>query len=176
MQDSGIPRVNQHLGYEDTIPDGYYGRYAGRRQKREISQDYLDSRNTCIEPPSYVEESVVSIKTLYRLVYWTTQLLTWFFIPFLSAYVQAGEFTVLQKAKTALIDNAIYYGTYVLIFVILLVYIGVSTKYDLSLENLKMVGISACNTWGLFLLVLLLGYGLVEIPRSFWNRSVTSYY
>ena len=64
----------------------------------------------------------------------------------------AGEFTVLQKAKTALIDNAIYYGTYILIFVILLVYIAISTQYNLSFQNLKLIGISAANTWGLFLL------------------------
>ena len=66
--------------------------------------------------------------------------------------IKAGEFTVLQKAKTALIDNAIYYGTYILIFVILLVYISISTQYNLSFQNLKLIGISAANTWGLFLL------------------------
>ena len=59
---------------------------------------------------------------------------------------------MLQKAKTALIDNAIYYGTYILIFVILLVYIAISTQYNLSFQNLKLIGISAANTWGLFLL------------------------
>ena len=37
-----------------------------------------------------------------------------------------------------------------------------------------MIGITASNTWGLFLLVLLLGYGLVEVPRSLWYRSITS--
>ena len=33
------------------------------------------------------------------------------------------------------------------------------------------MAIQAANTWGLFLLVLLLGYGLVELPRSYWHRS-----
>lgn len=37
--------------------------------------------------------------------------------------------------------------------------------------GLQTIGITAANTWGLFLLVLLLGYGLVEIPRSYWNSS-----
>ena len=37
--------------------------------------------------------------------------------------------------------------------------------------ELQTIGITAANTWGLFLLVLLLGYGLVEIPRSYWNSS-----
>ena len=89
---------------------------------------------------------------MYRIVYWSSQLLTWLLIPFLSSYVQAGEFTILAKARTALIDNAIYYGTYLVIFVILLVYAAASNTYDLSFQNLKLVGISAANTWGLFLL------------------------
>ncbi|XP_077097948.1 G-protein coupled receptor-associated protein LMBRD2B-like [Siphateles boraxobius] len=38
-------------------------------------------------------------------------------------------------------------------------------------SDLRTIGITAANTWGLFLLVLLLGYGLVEIPRSYWRAS-----
>lgn len=38
-------------------------------------------------------------------------------------------------------------------------------------EYLKVILISASNTWGLFLLVVLLGYGLIEIPRQFWQMG-----
>jgi LMBR1-like membrane protein len=38
-----------------------------------------------------------------------------------------------------------------------------------------VLAITASNTWGLFLLVLLLGYGLVEIPRLLWNYSKRQY-
>lgn len=41
-------------------------------------------------------------------------------------------------------------------------------------QKLKVIGITASNTWGLFLLVLLLGYGLVALPRSLWEKSQTS--
>lgn len=37
--------------------------------------------------------------------------------------------------------------------------------------KLKVICVTTSNTWGLFLLVLLLGYGLVEVPRSCWNSS-----
>lgn len=47
-----------------------------------------------------------------------------------------------------------------------LVCLPASLRYEL-----QTIGITAANTWGLFLLVLLLGYGLVEIPRSYWNAS-----
>lgn len=35
-------------------------------------------------------------------------------------------------------------------------------------QKLKAIASSASNTWGLFLLVILLGYALVEIPRNLW--------
>lgn len=41
--------------------------------------------------------------------------------------------------------------------------------------KLKAIASSASNTWGLFLLVLLLGYALVEIPRNLWLSSSAHY-
>ncbi|XP_006821255.1 G-protein coupled receptor-associated protein LMBRD2-like, partial [Saccoglossus kowalevskii] len=38
-------------------------------------------------------------------------------------------------------------------------------------EKLSIILVTASNTWGLFLLVLLLGYGLVEVPRKYWNAA-----
>ncbi len=38
-----------------------------------------------------------------------------------------------------------------------------------------MTAIAASTTWGLFLLVLMLGYGLVQVPLSVYNHSRTSY-
>ena len=41
--------------------------------------------------------------------------------------------------------------------------------------QLKIILITASNTWGLLLLVLLMGYGLVEIPRTAWNYARLDY-
>lgn len=41
--------------------------------------------------------------------------------------------------------------------------------------KLKAIASSASNTWGLLLLVLLLGYALVEVPRNLWNNANQSY-
>lgn len=38
-----------------------------------------------------------------------------------------------------------------------------------------MTIIAASTTWGLFLLVLMLGYGLVQVPLNVYNHSRTSY-
>ncbi|XP_053151262.1 G-protein coupled receptor-associated protein LMBRD2 isoform X2 [Hemicordylus capensis] len=107
----------------------------------------------------------------WRVVYWTSQFLTWILLPFMQSYARSGGFSITGKIKTALIENAIYYGTYLLIFGAILIYVAVNLSINLQWNELQTIGIAAANTWGLFLLVLLLGYGLVEIPRSHWTGA-----
>ncbi len=40
-------------------------------------------------------------------------------------------------------------------------------------EDILSVGMAAANAWGLLLLTLMLGYGLVEFPRSLWYSAST---
>ncbi|XP_066993636.1 LMBR1 domain-containing protein 2 homolog isoform X2 [Anabrus simplex] len=127
----------------------------------------------CREPWSYVVDDVYL--HLWRVVYWTSQCLTWLVLPLMQSYIKAGDFTIRGKLKSALIDNAIYYGSYLFICGILLIYIAVKPGLELDGQKLKAIASSASNTWGLFLLVLLLGYALVEVPRSLWNSSRRGY-
>ncbi|XP_029167240.1 LMBR1 domain-containing protein 2 homolog [Nylanderia fulva] len=128
---------------------------------------------TCKEPWPNVPDHL--FPNLWRIVYWTSQCLTWLILPLMQSYIKAGDFTVRGKLKSALIDNAIYYGSYLFICGILLIYIALKPGLDLDGQKLKAIASSASNTWGLFLLVLLLGYALVEIPRGLWKRSKPGY-
>jgi len=89
----------------------------------------------------------------------------------MQSYTKAGDFTIKGKLKSALIDNAIYYGSYLLIASILLIYLAAQPDFEFEWPKLKAIAASASNTWGLFWLVLLLGYGLVDIPRSIWHSA-----
>ncbi|KAM8960991.1 G-protein coupled receptor-associated protein LMBRD2 isoform 1-T1 [Pelodytes ibericus] len=131
------------------------------------------SPQQCYKPWSYIPKGIMPI--FWRVVYWTSQFLTWILLPFMQSYARSGGFSITGKIKTALIENAIYYGTYLLIFGALLIYVAVSPKLHLEWYQLQTIGIAAANTWGLFLLVLLLGYGLVEIPRSHWKGAKKGY-
>lgn len=130
-------------------------------------------------------------QNLWRIIYWTSQFLTWLIMPLIQSYLKAGDFTIKGKLKAALIDNAIYYGSYLFICGILLIYLALKPGVYLDWPKLKAIASSASNTWGLFLLILLLGkrernlletrtlnycfaisgYALVEVPRSLWNHS-----
>ncbi|KAF2367984.1 LMBR1-like membrane protein [Trinorchestia longiramus] len=123
----------------------------------------------CKEPWSRVKPGV--FPAFWRVVYWTSQVLTWLVLPLMQSYTKAGEFTVWGKLRSALIDNAIYYGSYLLIVGVLLLYIALRPDVYLDGSQLRAIAASASNTWGLFWLVLLLGYGLVEVPRWLWNAA-----
>lgn len=53
-------------------------------------------------------------------------------MPMMQSYIKAGEFSVKGKLKSALIDNAIYYGSYLLICGILLIYLALKPGIDLD--------------------------------------------
>ncbi|XP_071811243.1 G-protein coupled receptor-associated protein LMBRD2-like isoform X2 [Apostichopus japonicus] len=129
--------------------------------------------NECHEPWSYVPENILPI--IWSIVYWTSYLLTWIVMPMMKSYVSAGAFTVRGKLKAAVVENLIWYGSYLLIFGVFLIYAAVDPKIELDIQNLQVIGITASNTWGLLLLVLLLGYGLVEVPRKYWYQSKKGY-
>ncbi|CAB0016956.1 unnamed protein product [Nesidiocoris tenuis] len=133
----------------------------------------VNTTSTCKVPWSHVPDTV--FPNLWRIVYWTSQFLTWLILPLMQSYAKAGEFTVRGKLKSALVDNAIYYGSYLFICGVLLIYIAVKPGLQLDGQKIKAIASSASNTWGLLLLVGLLGYALVEIPRSLWLSATPGY-
>lgn len=60
-----------------------------------------------------------------------------------------------------------FYGIAGFLLVVFLIYVAVARK----LGGSEILGFAVClsNTWGLILSVLLLGYGLVEVPRDLWH-------
>ena len=50
-----------------------------------------------------------------------------------------------------------------------------SYQFSVFSASLTGIAVTASNTWGLFVLVILLGYGLVDIPRSVWHFSQLDY-
>lgn len=124
--------------------------------------------NQCSTPWNLVPES--SLTQAWRFIYWTSQILTWLVLPIMQSYSKAGEFNNTNKLKYALRANIIYYSSFGAIFVVLLLYVIIRNGFP-TLSNLKVILVSSSNTWGLFLLVVLLGYGLVELPRFLLDRS-----
>lgn len=123
----------------------------------------------CETPITDVDVQV--IKAMWLVVYWSSFCLTWVILPFMQTYSMSGEFTVLGKIKRSLIENAIFYGSYIAILLALFIYLLVQGVFEFNKESIKTLVTTASNTWGLFFMVLLMGYGLVEVPRYVWDLS-----
>lgn len=98
------------------------------------------------------------------------QVLTWLLLPFFQVYADAGDFTVGARCLTSLKENGILYGAAGAAGVVGLIIIIVVEK-GLRLSDLAALGMALSNTFALSAGLLLMGYGLVEIPRETWKSS-----
>ena len=53
-------------------------------------------------------------------------------MPLMKSYANAGDFTISGKLKSAFIENAIWYGSYLLIFGVLLIYVAANPNLQLD--------------------------------------------
>eukprot|EP01134_Creolimax_fragrantissima_P007859 CFRG7859T1 len=120
----------------------------------------------CNKPLTYVDNS--SLRIIWMSVFWFAQLMTWGVIPIFQSYSDAGDFTFATKMRTALKENLLFYTTFGMIFGVFFIYIAI--KESLNMKNLLGIGMAASNTWGLTAVVALLGYGLVDVPRRWYER------
>jgi len=117
----------------------------------------------------YENPSSSALYHLCSVIYWVSFLLTWFTIPFQQMYYLSGYFTPQQRMRDSLKENFKFYVASGIIMIILIVYVSVLNHVDaLSIPALAM---GMANLWGLSLSVVLLGYGLVEVPRKIWRAA-----
>ncbi|KAL4167577.1 hypothetical protein KRP22_013061 [Phytophthora ramorum] len=106
----------------------------------------------------------------WRLLYWLTFAMSWLGLPFLVEFRQNGEFELDRRVLSSL-RHLVFHWTVLAggLFVVSLYLILVD---HLSLYGVLGLAMAASNTYGLLWVIALLGYGLVEIPRSFWMRRL----
>ncbi|KAJ3298081.1 LMBR1 domain-containing protein 2 [Borealophlyctis nickersoniae] len=98
-----------------------------------------------------------------------------FFIMFIlpldmaSSWIRSGEFSPGRKLYYALKENLIYYGVLGVVGLVFLIYALAWVK--IAKEDLLAIAMAAANAWGLLLITVMLGYGLVEIPRGLWYTA-----
>ncbi|GIL77008.1 hypothetical protein Vretimale_3267 [Volvox reticuliferus] len=106
---------------------------------------------------------------MWNVAFWSTQILTWLLLPFFQYYSDAGDFTVKGKCITSLKENAILYGSVAAVGLVGIAALLITKK--MTLDGLMGLGIGLSNAFGLIASIILLGYGLVEIPRNLWKAN-----
>lgn len=113
------------------------------------------------------EEGYVHYLWAWQTLYWLTFLLSWLVLPFLTEFCQNGEFVLNQKIVSS-VKRLVLHWTLLAgvcgVVVLYLVCVG-----HLSLFGLVGLAMASANTYGLLWLIALLGFGLVDVPRSFWR-------
>ncbi|KAI0593957.1 LMBR1 domain-containing protein [Biscogniauxia sp. FL1348] len=108
----------------------------------------------------------------WRISYWLTFVLTWFILPILAEYSDAGYREPKDRIMYSLRANAQYYVLVLGSGIIGLVYFFIS--YGPSFVSLKGLIMALAYCWGLVLAIYLMGHGLVVIPRSLIRGASTS--
>ncbi|KAG0052945.1 hypothetical protein BGZ83_001871 [Gryganskiella cystojenkinii] len=91
----------------------------------------------------------------------------WALIPLLQAYTQSGEFTVMKRIRSAVRYNIIYQLIVGSIALLGLIYVW----YSQGTSNLRAYVMALSNSWGLILVVIFMGYGMVDVPRRLWHKG-----
>lgn len=101
--------------------------------------------------------------------YWSTFLLTWAVVPIIQGYEDAGDFNMIERLKTSLHANLVFYlivGSIGLVGVILLI-----TMHRHWSGGVMGLAMACSNTFGLVTGAFLLGFALNEIPKSIWKNA-----
>lgn len=112
------------------------------------------------------QHSEVLVGSSWDTIYWATFLLCWLLCPVLIEYEVAGDFTVHGRLRASLRRNAAWCVGYLIFGVLLLVWLSVGGTI-----GLRAWCIAASNAWGLLLSTVLMGYGLVAVPRHLWHLA-----
>ncbi|CAO3673443.1 unnamed protein product [Rhizopus microsporus] len=91
-------------------------------------------------------------------------------IPMMQAYMNTGDFTISRRLKSALHINLRFYSIYVVVGFFGLVYLIFGNGYT-TRDKIQSYVMAAANSWGLFLVIIFMGYGLVSVPRHFWHHG-----
>ncbi|KAI1854849.1 hypothetical protein JX266_000967 [Neoarthrinium moseri] len=108
----------------------------------------------------------------WRITYWLTFVLTWFILPILAEYSDAGYRETKDRLLYSLRENAQYHAIVLGSGILGLIYVFIS--YGISFNSMKGLVMALAYCWGLVLAIYLMGHGLVSIPRSLIRKGSIS--
>lgn len=109
------------------------------------------------------------MENMWTFVYWFTFILTYVIIPVVQEYVVAGDFSKCGRFKTSMRLNLLFYIIIAVVVAGALAYVIFGA--GMTFSDLFPILTVIANTYGLVFVVLLLGYGTAELPRTLWSWS-----
>lgn len=107
--------------------------------------------------------------TAWIVVYWTAFSLCWLVLPLTEKFHTSGEFKFFGKLKSAILRQLRSFLIIISLGIILTIYLYFFK--NLTLGEVPKILVFMSNIWGLFLIVTLLGFGLVALPMTCWRQG-----
>lgn len=105
----------------------------------------------------------------WDILYWVTFAFCWVILPLLKNFMTAGEFTFLTKVYSAFMVRVRYLLVLVTGLIAFIIYLAV--VHSLNGQTISAYLAAMGNMWGLLLIIILMGYGVVTIPRIWWYKG-----
>ncbi|KAI8325664.1 hypothetical protein GQ54DRAFT_191228 [Martensiomyces pterosporus] len=128
---------------------------------------YRKCEHDCDEPAGYINDRFT--RQLWWSLYWIMYLLTWLALPIMMSYVDSGAFSFKDRLRESAWSNLQFYGISGAVGLFVVGYIALTRNYFGA--DLVAFLMAAANFWGLFLVIIFMGFGLVSIPRKLWRRG-----
>ncbi|KAK4535696.1 hypothetical protein CDCA_CDCA05G1721 [Cyanidium caldarium] len=141
--------------------------YVEAAGQRASSSSPSSSARLASCPASVVPSGTIGV--FWQVVYWSVFFLGWLVLPLLRSYLASGGFTVRQRLWHAVRENLIYGAVLAVLLGALLLWLGLARGISFSTLRGLLIGLN--NAIGLLMLMVLLGYGLVHVPRALWHRG-----
>jgi hypothetical protein len=116
-----------------------------------------------------INQELFVYQVTYAVIYWAIYVLSWVIIPVAQEYERAGDFTPKARLKRAIRTNVIMYLIFLVVGVVFILYLII--KQQLTGYRLIYFLIALSNAWGIFLIIFMLGYGLVAVPKHIIQLS-----
>lgn len=121
---------------------------------------------TCDPPALYVSSQFLVVS--WQAVYWVMFIMLLLFIPFFQAYIDSGYFTKIEKAKKSLRVNFLNYVAMGIVGIGIIIYLAATGQLK-NIFGLLGISMALLNMFNLTYAVVLMSFGFVQIPRSFWH-------
>ena len=102
----------------------------------------------------------------YKIIYWSTFLLSWIFIPLIKSYEKSGEFTKIEKLKSSIKRNLRFYFILFVIDIVLFIY----SLIKFGSKNTLILAKGGSLIFGIIFFFFLLSYSLIKNPKNLYNR------
>ena len=117
----------------------------------------------------YPKDQHDALSYLWNVTYWVCFLFTWVLNPIIASFVNSADFTITARMKASIKENILVYVLSLVVTALgflFLVFLG-----KMTWEGIPGVMSAAGNVFGLLVCVLLLAYGMVDLPRCIWRYS-----